>query len=267
VDCANAKLALNSLIKSIAQCTFSESILFTDATDFDCPIRRVQIKKIRNTSDYSRFVLKNLHEHIRTRYVLIVQWDGYVIDGNKWDDDFFNYDYLGAKWHWHKDGKNIGNGGFSLRSKVLLDAISQPEFPFVDHFNEDEQICRVYRERLEREFAIKFPSEVIADKFSYERSPPDFPTFGFHGLFNLWRHVSDGEMAQLVGEFNPYVFNSVEYFELIIQYFRLRKFGPVRLLCSRAKDHLGEDEVLKKIFVVTKDLNFTKWFVSNFEKF
>ena len=267
VDCANARLALNAIVKSSAQCAFKDLILFTDVVDFDCPIRHVKIKKIENRGDYSKFILKDLYRHIGTAFVLIVQWDGYVIAGDRWDDVFFKYDYLGAKWHWHADGKNIGNGGFSLRSKRLLEAMSRPEFPFVHNLNEDEQICRLYRERLERGFSIQFPPEGVADAFSYERSLPDFPTFGFHGLFNLWRHVEDDEMIRMVREFSPYVCKSIEYFELIVQYFILRKFGAVKVLCSRVRNHCGEDEVYRNILAVTKNESFAKWFVSHCDKF
>src|SRR5579871_4684098 len=95
--------------------------------------------------EYSLFVLYALGEFIKTEFALIVQDDGWVLNADKWQDAFFNYDYLGAPVHlaritqgtdaFYKRGfewlnyrdrecriENIYNGGFSLRSKRLLDA-------------------------------------------------------------------------------------------------------------------------------------------------
>jgi len=60
---------------------------------------------------------------------LLVQPDGFVINPDKWDNQFFEYDYIGAPWEqvphsyldpWGKPHR-VGNGGFSFRSKKLLD--------------------------------------------------------------------------------------------------------------------------------------------------
>jgi hypothetical protein len=50
---------------------------------------------------------------------------------------------------------------------------------------EDVAICRTNRPLLELEFGIEFAERQIADRFSYERSVPAGPTFGFHGVFNM----------------------------------------------------------------------------------
>ena len=127
---------------------------------------------------------------------------------------------------------SVGNGGFSIRSKKLLEIISKNDFPFISNMNEDVQICRYYRAKLEKEFFIKFPTEELADKFSYERTLPNFQTFGFHGLFNMWRYLNDDEMIDTANQFNPYVYHSIEYFELVLQYFMMRKFHPLISLYS-----------------------------------
>ena len=56
--------------------------------------------------------------------MLLIQWDGYVVNPEAWDPAFLGCDYLGAKWYWHDDGMRVGNGGFSLRSRRLLDALA-----------------------------------------------------------------------------------------------------------------------------------------------
>ena len=41
-------------------------------------------------------------------------------DGNRWRDEFLEYDYIGAPWNVPAGSRNnIGNGGFSLRRKFL----------------------------------------------------------------------------------------------------------------------------------------------------
>ncbi|MGZ5147458.1 MAG: DUF5672 family protein, partial [Burkholderiales bacterium] len=150
---------------------------------------RTLIEVLNSRNDYSNFMLRQLPKHINTSYALIVQWDGYVVDASAWKPEFRDYDYIGARWTWFDDGMTVGNGGFSLRSQKLLRALRDPRFSIVPGVNEDELICRDYRRTLEREHGIRFAPESVADLFSYERTSPAGPTFGFHGLFNMWRHT------------------------------------------------------------------------------
>jgi len=138
---------------------------------------------IRSRSDYSRFVIQELHKYIKTDFVLIVQWDGYIINPEAWNLQFLEYDYIGAVWPWHEEGRRVGNGGFSMRSKRLCELT--PQFPLTD-YNEDDQICHINREFLENQ-GIRFAPEEIARYFSFERELSDIKTFGFHGDFNFER--------------------------------------------------------------------------------
>jgi hypothetical protein len=263
IDCVSPKLSIDAIKKSLCECNFKEAIIFTNTKECAEKIKLIEIEKINDKDGYSKFILKELHKHIQTPYVLVVQWDGYVVDGRQWDHKYLDYDYIGAKWHWHQDGMNIGNGGFSIRSKKLLEVISKNEFPFMSNMNEDDQICRYYRSKLEKEFFIKFPTEELADKFSYERTLPNFQTFGFHGLFNMWRYLNDDEMIDTANQFNPYIYHSIEYFELVLQYFMMRKFYPLMSLYSHIKSHCEKSEINEKILSLTNDLNFTKWFITH----
>ena len=264
IDCINPNLAIDAILKSSLECEFKESIIFTDTPQDRGALKTIQIDKIFNKDGYSKFLIKELHKHLQTSHVLIVQWDGYVIDGSQWDSSFLDYDYIGAKWNWHKDGMNIGNGGFSLRSKKLLDVMAESSFHFIPNMNEDEQICRVYRNKLESQYSIKFPSEQLADKFAYERSLPNQPTFGFHGLFNLWRYLSDDEMVNAVKAFHPNTYHSIEYFELVLQYFSMRKFSAMKYLYVHIKEHCSDTEIKEKLNLLVKDANFVNWFTTTY---
>jgi len=244
-------------------CVFGESILFTnDELDNIAGIRVVRIDPLGSIQDYSKFIMKELHKYISTPYVLIIQWDGYVLDHMAWNSDFLGFDYVGAKWPWHHDGKNVGNGGFSLRSKKLLDAVATVDIPFLGDSPEDDQICRIYREKLEGKFGIKFANEEIADQFSYERSLPDVSTFGFHGLFNIWRYLDDGEINELSREFSTSVYSSLSFYEFFLQYFLLRRFAPLKVLYSHLKVHSSALEIHGNVLSITKDENFTKLFIA-----
>jgi len=222
VDSITPELAARAIIKSSEHIDFAQKILFTHAEIFG-EFETIKIPKINSKEDYSEFLIKKMNPYIETDFVLIVQWDGYVIYPQYWDDNFLNYDYIGAKWPWYEEGFNMGNGGFSLRSKKLLRLIANDDFIFIPKINEDELICRINREHLQSA-GISYATIDIADKFSYERSKPHNFTFGFHGLFNLWRHEPDSFVLESVKHLNPSTFLSREYIELTTQYFLLEKF-------------------------------------------
>jgi hypothetical protein len=243
VDCATTALAERALRRSMAQCSFGDAILFSDQVLAPAPFRCVRIDKVASKAEYSRFILKELPQFVRTAFVLIVQWDGYVLDAGAWSPEFMHFDLIGAVWPWHKDGMTVGNGGFSLRSRKLLEVTSASSFTCLAEVNEDEQICRVHRTQLMQQHGIRFAPESVAHRFSYERSLPSLPTFGFHGLFNLWRHVDDEELPAIARGFTAQVARSIEFLELFMQYFRMRKFGPLRGLYRRWKELCPMDEI------------------------
>ena len=113
---------------------------------------------------YSKFCIKEMHKYVQTSHVLIIHPDGYPQNINAWDDDFLNYDYIGATWS-YKDNMNVGNGGFSLRSKKLLDILKNLNLR--EYHPEDDIICRSLRPTLES-MGIVFAPEEVANRFSIE---------------------------------------------------------------------------------------------------
>lgn len=139
---------------------------------------------IKSKEQYSKFCIQQLYKYVDTEFMLIFQWDGYVKNWKAWDNDFLNYDYIGATW-WYKDGMNVGNGGFSLRSRKLMQIVAQD--PHIRQFHpEDDAICRKYRRFLEVKHGIKFAPEEVAKRFSiegYKQAKTSWTNeFGFHGL-------------------------------------------------------------------------------------
>ncbi len=145
----------------------------------------------KNTTDYSKFMAYNLGDYIKSDYVLIVHNDAYILRPQKWDTKFFDYDYIGAPWpanrHFTNERVNVrvGNGGFSFRSKRMLNVLNDLNLPFTDNgtgfYNEDGIMCVYYRKILE-DNGIKFAPVPLASKFSHEVTCPDsdWKPFGFH---------------------------------------------------------------------------------------
>lgn len=134
---------------------------------------------------YSDYCIKELDSIVKSEYCLVFQSDGFIVNTELWDDNFYNYDYIGAPWPLHFGGwvdvdRQVGNGGFSLRSKRLLEITSKFEGDF---HHEDTYIVFEKRKILE-EKNIKIAPLEIAMKFSVENPINDshniHTTFGFH---------------------------------------------------------------------------------------
>jgi hypothetical protein len=247
-DCANPYLASLAIERSLRACEFRQVIFFTDKKiNLDPPVEVIQIDKIDSINAYNKFILKDIGRYIETDFALLVQWDGYVLDASAWRPDFMNYDYIGARWHWHPEGKRVGNGGFSLRSKKLLDITSADSFPVLENIPEDAQICIAQHDYLANVLQIRFAPENVAAQFSYERDQPSFPSFGFHGLFNMWRHCDDAEIADLVSHLHDRNIKAREFTELFLTYFQMRKFVPLFSTYRRARKCMSREEVTQQV--------------------
>ena len=181
----NVAATLMALRTCLRQVDFAECLFFTDAVNVvaDENISVVPVRRIGSAGDYSDFILGELVDHIRTDHCLIVQWDGFVRDVKRWSPRFLSFDYVGASWPQFDDGNDVGNGGFSLRSRRLLKAIRDPDFR--PGHPEDVAICRTNRSLLERKHGIRFADRATADDFAIERAQVEGRTFGFHGIFNM----------------------------------------------------------------------------------
>ena len=130
VTSVNVDATVAALQACLEQVNFAEALLLTDAkVGGNHPaIRVISIKKLNSARDYSEFILKDLGNHIQSAHCLVVQWDGFVLDSTMWSPRFLDYDYVGAVWPQFDDPYQVGNGGFSLRSRKLMDACRDPDF-------------------------------------------------------------------------------------------------------------------------------------------
>jgi len=166
-------------------------------TNEDIKMNGVDIIKIDklDKDGYNTFMVKELYKYIETDFVQIIQWDGFVLNEKSWRDEYFNFDYIGAPW-WLNDEFNVGNGGFSLRSKKFLDFIHQLSPLETKNYKEldgnkasgftpeDAVLCRYYGKFL-KDVGFKFAPESLASIFSIEGNPKFGynwkDQFGFHG--------------------------------------------------------------------------------------
>ncbi|MBI1394404.1 MAG: methyltransferase domain-containing protein [Betaproteobacteria bacterium] len=199
VDCVNVPLALQAMQRSMSACTFARAVLFTSAPVEAPPgIEVIVIPAIRSKREYSHFVVKQLPAHVRTSHALVIQWDGFVVRPEAWDPAFLDCDYIGAPWPPDLSPVPVGNGGFSLRSRRLLDVLLDPSFREEEIIHEDQSICVHFRERLENEFGIRFAPLELAGRFSHETTQSGQPTFGFHGPQNLWMYWKEPDLDEFL---------------------------------------------------------------------
>ena len=184
----NVEATLRALEASVAQIDFAACKLFTDA-----PIKPghpaisiVPISRLASSVAYSEFLLSQMVDHVDTSHCLVAQWDGYVLDAARWQPEFLNYDYIGASWPQFDDGHDVGNGGFSLRSRRLMEACRDPQFKALHP--EDIAIGRTNRSWLEGR-GMRFAASELADLFATERRGDLQTSFGYHGVWNMPRAI------------------------------------------------------------------------------
>ena len=160
-------------------------------------IEYISIPTINNIADYNRIIIEDLHKYFKTSHCLVVQPDSFVVDSDLWKDEFLQFDYIGAPWSeklqvnpsliLNMKKNRVGNGGFSLRSRKLVENTAtinfeSLNFPFK---NEDIIICHyLYEQMIDN--GIRFAAPEIAAKFSMENENRLYgqdvnKVFGFHG--------------------------------------------------------------------------------------
>ena len=97
----------------------------------------------------------------------------------KFDDVFFNYNYIGAKWDHSPTnikGNYIGNGGTSFRKVRIMESICKK----YKNSNRSEDIF--FSEKLALD-GLHNCTEEIADKFSFENIYNENSIYG-HQIYN-----------------------------------------------------------------------------------
>src|SRR5580765_1752701 len=100
IDCFYYGEAISAIKKTLAQIEFAEVLFLTDIEAYSksFPFKIVKIDKISSKQEYSQFVIKELDKYFDTEFVMIIQHDGWVLNGNAWDDKFLETDFIGSPW-------------------------------------------------------------------------------------------------------------------------------------------------------------------------
>jgi hypothetical protein len=202
IDCVNPQRLLDAINVSINNIDFASVKILSSENINDG--RLIKIPRISSMQEYSRFCLKDLHKYVETEFVLLIQWDGFVLNPKSWDFSFLKYDYIGSPWvvkDWSiedfgfpeklRNTRIVGNGGFCIRSKNFLEVSSRlyENGVFKTYHPEDIAVSVWYRNIFIAE-GIRFAPVELARKFALEGNDDVYDQqFGFHGFYtnlNKW---------------------------------------------------------------------------------
>jgi hypothetical protein len=200
LNCVDLETGVNSLLYSCQGIEFARIILFSHKKPNNFPQDKIEFVEIPKLSydEACHFIVHNIQKYIDTEFYLSIHTDGFVINPHLWQKEFLNYDYIGAPWPKSQfTAHRVGNGGFTLRSRKLLNLCSAMSF---DGPYEDRAICHDHRKHFEDNGCIFAPVE-IAMKFSLETPIEECEcnldnTFGFHGKAYSKKHIFFNDMIQ-----------------------------------------------------------------------
>lgn len=149
------------------------------------------IDPVDSIEAYNDFMIRRLDSYLETEFVMTIQFDAFVLNPAAWSEEFLHYDYIGAPW-WEGGKYVVGNGGFSIRSKRLLELLrTDSSIKRPAGVPEDWFICVDIRDHLEHR-GMRFAPVEVARRFSFEANERDgvvwTDQFGFHGLD--WTDIS-----------------------------------------------------------------------------
>lgn len=190
----NGASAIPSILKSMKELPGSRGLLLSLVKPDNLP-DSIEWKEIGflDYMMYSIFIMHSLYSFIETDYCLMVQDDGWVLNGDNFKPEYYDYDYIGGACHaamvgnelllqgsWHDKFPRtiVQNGGFSLRSKRFLEApnklgIVHNHAKDINLWNEDVQLSCIKR-HLFTQHGIKYAPEKTIRDFSLESVIPTF---------------------------------------------------------------------------------------------
>ncbi len=182
-DCVNLKQTL--VATDICQKEFSfGAVKILSSIPSNDP-RVVPVPELLNDwQKYSEFYISQFARHVETEYALCFHPDGFILNPSAWQDDFLKYDYIGAPWY--QFGKPmVGSGGFSMRSKRLLDFIATHYKEIGGPYHpEDLWTCEVAKPHLV-EKGLTFAPVELASHFSIEGNNRGVVWNGEFGWHNI----------------------------------------------------------------------------------
>ena len=155
--------------------------------------QHIRVENWSHKIGYCRCLWNDISRYVKTPQCLIIQWDSWIINPLAWQEQFLSYDYIGSPWRYN-DNMNVGNSGFSLRSKKLMDFLynNREKYPCTSS-QEDNLVSRKYQpDIIKDDPSIRWAPEKVAHEFSFEINQQCLEPFGYHGIFN-WPKVLNHE--------------------------------------------------------------------------
>lgn len=185
---ANTRGAVELLHRMVGMCDFGAVRLLNWHRSYDA---------------FNYMETQELWRYVTTDHCLTVHLDGYILHPELWEPDWLDFDYIGAPWPKTLNMDQVGNGGFCLRSRKLLNAVSALPYPRGGvgdkAYPADVLVCTVHRRSL-LAAGMQFAPVDVAARFSVEHEIAETPpeTFGFHaairhrgGFYQVTMHTDD----------------------------------------------------------------------------
>ena len=178
-------------------------------------IEYIPIKSM-NLEEFNKTMIEDLHKYFQTTHCLFIQADSFVVNYKLWKDEFLKYDYIGAPWSdklvinenlvLNVKKNPVGNGGFSLRSRKLVQVTAKIDYDSLKFplKSEDVVICHYLYDKMIKE-GIKFAPPKLAAQFSMENVNNLYgqnldSVFGFHGKHLRNHFLKKYVLSQVVKE-------------------------------------------------------------------
>ena len=186
---------INALALCASMMDFGAIKLLSHEKPEDLPtfITYENCSRITSSRDFDFYAFEELGKHVQTSHMLMVQYHAWILRPELWRDEWLEYDFIGAPWYEAPEfislstGEmvRVGNGGFSLRSKKLLDMPKKLGIHTISDrgYTNDDGLINSYYRKLFLENGIHYPDVHVASVFSHENDIPEnkgIPTFGFH---------------------------------------------------------------------------------------
>ena len=201
--CTYTHETIRAMKYSIKNIEFGGALLVSHKKPFYMPanIRYQYTPQNKSIRDFNYKMIYEMHKYINTDFMLLIHYDGFVINPDMWRNDFLDYDYIGSPWPKNNSLKDangnicrVGNS-VSIRSRRLMELPSKLNIPFEpvrtglpaykDLYNEDLFICVKNKHVFESE-GMKFAPLETAKYFAHEASIDEIKgirPFAFHDYF------------------------------------------------------------------------------------